>query len=158
MRSERRGLTVLSLVIILVVVGVIAFFLLRSRGPADPSASAATPATPPADAAPTTASAGGVLTAVREPAPSLAAGTADTISVRLANGAGTPMIGVPVVFTVESGGGSVTPSPVRTDSTGLAMSVWRLGGEPGANSIRVTADAPSTLVDPLVLTVTTFSP
>ncbi len=155
MRSDRRGLTVLSLVIILIVVGLLAFVLLRSRGPAS---QVATPDAPPATTVPTDATVGGVLTAVREPDPSMAAGSSDTVSVRLANGAGVPMIGIPVGFAVETGGGAVDTIPVRTDSTGLARAVWRFGAEPGVNSLRITAEAPRTQIEPLVLFVTTYSP
>ena len=46
-----------------------------------------------------------------------------------------PLAGVPVVFQVESGGGSVTDSVQRTSANGSAAVQWRLG--PGVDSVNV---------------------
>jgi hypothetical protein len=51
-----------------------------------------------------------------------------------------PVGGVPVTWTVESGGGSVSPASGTTGADGLASTAWTLG--PSTGSQRVAASAP----------------
>lgn len=46
-----------------------------------------------------------------------------------------PMAGIRVRFTVEQGGGSVTPSVVETGADGLASATWRVGTRAGELSV-----------------------
>ena len=45
--------------------------------------------------------------------------------------------GVPVVFTVTAGGGTVQPEIATTDADGLAQSTLTLGSDPGTNTVEV---------------------
>lgn len=153
MQRHRRGLTVLSLVIILVVIGVLIFFLLRGRDVADPGE--ISPAATPEGAPVASTIPGALLTTVRAPLAPVAAGATDTVVVRLANEAGAPMIGIPVRFTAIAGEGRVAPAEVRTDSLGLATALWTIGAAPGTNTLRVEAETPRTPVPPLLVTVDT---
>jgi len=79
--------------------------------------------------------------------------------VRLLDDSENPVGGVPVTWSVVSGGGSVSPSSVVTGADGQATTAWTLGpgtgqqavdaSAPGAGSVRFvatsTAGAPSTL-------------
>lgn len=56
--------------------------------------------------------------------------------------------GIPVAFTVESGGGSFTPSSVTSTGGGFAESSWTLGNVLGTQTGRVTAPG----LSPLTLT------
>jgi hypothetical protein len=76
-------------------------------------------------------------------------------TVRVADSTGHVIAGYPVVFTVESGGGAVDPgtgggyktsTTRRTDSLGIAVVPhWKLGPNPGSNTLRATAGARSVL-------------
>jgi len=57
--------------------------------------------------------------------------SADTTSVAY-------IAGLPVSFTVTSGGGSITPSTVSTDLNGVARARWTVGASPGTNVARAT--------------------
>jgi hypothetical protein len=48
-------------------------------------------------------------------------------AVRVTDRQGAPVAGVEVAFSVVEGGGTVTPSVVRTDAAGLASATWTLG-------------------------------
>ncbi|HVM44128.1 MAG TPA: hypothetical protein VMT77_11485, partial [Gemmatimonadales bacterium] len=51
-----------------------------------------------------------------------------------------PVAGVGVTFAVAGGGGSVTPSAVATDASGVAaVASWTLGATAGANSLTASA-------------------
>ncbi len=66
-------------------------------------------------------------------------------SVRVTDGTGNPVPGVPVTFTVASGGGGVTGSPATTNASGIAtVGAWQLGSIAGANSLTATTGALST--------------
>lgn len=52
---------------------------------------------------------------------------------------GNPKAGVPVTFTVASGGGSLSTSSVITDSNGLASVTWTLGTGVGAQAVTATS-------------------
>ena len=70
-----------------------------------------------------------------------------------------PVTGVPVTWTVQAGGGSVTPTSGATGADGRASTAWSLGpstgrqrvqaSAPGAGNVRfeatAAAGAPSTL-------------
>ena len=49
------------------------------------------------------------------------------------------MAGVPVKFTVSSGGGTLTTTDAVTDFTGLASTSWTLGAAPGTQRVQVDA-------------------
>ena len=69
--------------------------------------------------------------------------------VRVADNQQRPVEGQTVVFTVVSGGGSVTPASALTGSDGQASANWTLGGATGAQSVQaqVTGDGlPASLV------------
>lgn len=64
----------------------------------------------------------------------------DPPSVIVRDPAGIPVPGVSVTFTVITGGGTVTGSPVTTNGNGVAtVGSWRLGPVAGANSLRASA-------------------
>ena len=67
---------------------------------------------------------------------------------RFSNG----ILGEDVLFTVTSGGGSVTPPSVATDANGEAKAQWTLGTTLGAQTVE--ADVPGVLSTPLVYTAT----
>ena len=48
--------------------------------------------------------------------------------------------GVPVVFTVTAGGGTVQPEIAMTDADGLAQSTLTLGSDPGTNTVTVSIE------------------
>ncbi len=62
-------------------------------------------------------------------------------TVRIIGATGAPLAGIPVVFAVTAGGGSVTGGTVLTDSTGTAtVGAWMLGGS-GAQTLVATSGA-----------------
>ena len=48
--------------------------------------------------------------------------------------------GVPVVFTVTAGGGTVQPEIATTNADGLAQSTLTLGSDPGTNTVEVSVE------------------
>ena len=62
-------------------------------------------------------------------------------TVKVTDAHGNPVSGASVTFTVTAGGGSVTGSPVSTDSSGLASVGWTLGATAGANTLKATSDS-----------------
>ncbi|MDP3910169.1 MAG: hypothetical protein Q8Q14_07235 [Gemmatimonadales bacterium] len=63
-------------------------------------------------------------------------------AVRVNDGAGNPVAGVSVTFTVASGGGGVTGGTQTTDATGLAtLGAWTLGPLAGTNTLTASAGA-----------------
>lgn len=55
---------------------------------------------------------------------------------------GNPVAGIPVVFTVTEGGGSIDGGAVVTDSAGRATAEqWRLGAEAGVQQVTATSGA-----------------
>ena len=76
-----------------------------------------------------------------------------TVKVTDANGVGVP--GVSVVFSVLSGGGSVTGATQVTGSGGTAtVGSWTLGGSPGANQLQATVNG----LSPVIFTATATAP
>ena len=60
-------------------------------------------------------------------------------AVRVADGAGRPLAGVPITFEVVAGGGQVAQADTRTGADGLAhVQRWLLGSAPGTNTLRAT--------------------
>lgn len=59
----------------------------------------------------------------------------DTVTVRLVDGAGAPLAGAAVAWTVTHGGGTVTPLDDVTDADGTVSLLWTLGAAPGTNEI-----------------------
>lgn len=55
--------------------------------------------------------------------------------VRVTSPTGTPMSGVPVRFSVASGGGSVTPAQAITDANGNASALFTGGSAPGTSQV-----------------------
>ena len=66
--------------------------------------------------------------------------TAVPIVVRIANKSGGALKGITVKFTVTTGGGSVSPASVQTDSMGRAATNWTLGPAIGINALTITAE------------------
>ena len=56
-------------------------------------------------------------------------------SVLVTDANGAPKAGIPVTFTVTSGGGSVSSSPAFTNAQGVATVDWVLGPQAGTNSL-----------------------
>ncbi|MFL5493851.1 MAG: Ig-like domain-containing protein [Gemmatimonadales bacterium] len=85
------------------------------------------------------------------------AGTAVPVapSVVVRDAAGTPVPGVPVRFSVTSGGGSVSGGEATTGAEGTtAVGTWTLGANPGSNTLRAEADAPGVSGNPVTFTAT----
>lgn len=60
-------------------------------------------------------------------------------SVRITDGT-NPVAGVAVTFAVTAGGGSLTGASATTDTNGVAtLASWRLGANPGVQTVRATA-------------------
>jgi Tol biopolymer transport system component len=61
---------------------------------------------------------------------------------------GSVVAGLALRFRVESGGGTLTPETVLTDSSGVAATLWRLGaGGNVVNTVSVSATDPATGAD-----------
>lgn len=96
-----------------------------------------------------TAACGGDSTVeVTDPALSIASGDGQshTVAEALANPlvvqvlqGGSPVSGVTITWSVQSGGGSVDPGSATTGGDGRASTAWTLGPNPGANTARASA-------------------
>jgi adhesin/invasin len=62
----------------------------------------------------------------------------DPYVVRVTDGNGNPVAGVPVSWSVTSGGGSVSPTSSTTNSNGQASATHTLGTGTGAQSVRAS--------------------
>ena len=61
-------------------------------------------------------------------------------SVRILGSSGSPVVGVPIVFSVTAGGGSVQGADQVTNAEGFAtVGGWTLGATPGTNSLEASA-------------------
>lgn len=60
-------------------------------------------------------------------------------AVRVIDESGRPVAGFEVTFVVTAGGGSVEPASRTTNSEGIARTDWRLGPDPGANTLEAWA-------------------
>jgi adhesin/invasin len=66
-------------------------------------------------------------------------------AVLVTDGAGNPVVGAQVTFTVASGGGVVTGTPATTNASGIAqVSAWQLGNIAGPNTLTATLGALTT--------------
>ncbi|MEO5509063.1 MAG: Ig-like domain-containing protein, partial [Longimicrobiales bacterium] len=60
-------------------------------------------------------------------------------AVRITDAFGNPVANSSVIFTIQNGGGAVTPTVVNTDADGIArVASWTLGATPGINTLRAT--------------------
>ena len=66
--------------------------------------------------------------------------------VRTQDRGGDPLEGMRVVFTVLTGGGSLSAKTVWTDANGRAESTLTLGSEPGTNTVQVVAHGTSRVI------------
>jgi hypothetical protein len=62
------------------------------------------------------------------------------IAVQVVSRSGRPIEGVPVHFALDPLAGVVDPQTGASDSQGVVRATWALGGLPGRQSLRVTAD------------------
>ena len=69
----------------------------------------------------------------------------DSVSIRLADNFGNPIVGASVAFAVTGGGGSVSPATATTNAEGLAKANWIMGAG-GAQALRVSSGALETNV------------
>ncbi|HYW32556.1 MAG TPA: Ig-like domain-containing protein [Gemmatimonas sp.] len=61
-------------------------------------------------------------------------------SVRVRDAGNNPVSGVTVTFAITGGGGSISPTSVVTNASGIAtLTSWTLGAVAGANSVSATA-------------------
>jgi hypothetical protein len=63
----------------------------------------------------------------------------ERVAVVVYDASGIPVPGAEVRFAVASGGGMAAPSRDRTDSTGAASALWRLGDEVGEQTLSAMA-------------------
>ncbi|MDQ6717666.1 MAG: Ig-like domain-containing protein [Gemmatimonadota bacterium] len=71
--------------------------------------------------------------------PSPIAGSSNTVSVKVIDALGNPVVGTGVTFAVAAGSGSVSPASVNTDASGVAVASFKMGSSPGVNSVIATA-------------------
>jgi hypothetical protein len=67
------------------------------------------------------------------------AGLPNPIVVRVVGPNNVPLKGIPVAFTVTSGGGLISPASGVTNASGEVQSRWTLGPQPGLHTIQVVA-------------------
>lgn len=67
----------------------------------------------------------------------------EVLVVRVLDPSGAPVVNVPVVFTVTSGGGILSITNTTTSETGTARTTMRLGPTVGDNTVTVIATGPS---------------
>ena len=68
---------------------------------------------------------------------------------------GNPVAGVPVVFTVTAGGGSVTGGTAGTDGEGIArVGSWKLGTDAGENGLRARVEGAELEGNPVAFAAT----
>lgn len=78
-------------------------------------------------------------------------------AVKVLDGSGNPKSGVTVTFAVASGGGSVSGATATTNADGVAtVGEWRLGADPGTNTLTATATGYSG--SPVTFTATAVAP
>ncbi len=99
------------------------------------------------------------LTKVRGDGQSALEGTAltDSVVIKVSDSLGAPVSGVPVSFSVQSGGGSTSPIGPTTGATGLAATQWILGPA-GAQSLKASAGAASALTQTFAATAIAAGP
>jgi len=99
------------------------------------------------------------LTKVKGDGQSALEGTAvtDSVVVKVTDSLGAPVSGVPVSFSVVSGGGSISPIGASTGATGLAATRWTLGPA-GTQGLKATAGAASALTQTFAATAIAAGP
>lgn len=138
MRTTRRGLTVIELVLILLAIALLTYFAFRYLGRDEP------PATPATEGVPTEGP------AFTEPGDALAeqlsviapldtaavAGDTVPVRVRATTATGTAIANATIEFEVVTGGGTVTPASIPTNDLGEAETRWVLGRAAGPQELR----------------------
>ena len=77
----------------------------------------------------------------------------EPVVVRVVDAWGEPVPGATIDFASAEGGGSADPAAVESDTSGLAATVWTLGGEAGEQVLTASvADRPSAELTALALT------
>ena len=77
----------------------------------------------------------------------------EPVVVRVVDAWGEPVPGATIDFAPAEGGGSADPAAVESDTSGLAATVWTLGGEAGEQVLTASvADRPSAELTALALT------
>jgi hypothetical protein len=67
-------------------------------------------------------------------------------SVKVTDGRGAALAGIPVSFTITTGGGAVAPSSRLTNANGIATADrWTLGPSPGTNEIKAAVSPASSV-------------
>lgn len=64
----------------------------------------------------------------------------DRLEVEVRDASGVPVPGVELFFEVATGDGLTAPSRARTDTLGRASAIWRLGSQPGPQTLVVSSD------------------
>ena len=112
--SSRRGVSIVDLLIAIVILGIlatIAYPYLRNRG-----------------------AAGGVptrLTWVVRADSTVAPGDSMEVAVRVEDGSGGVLAGIPVDFQTSDGPATVTPDSAMSDKTGVVPVTWHFGTDSG---------------------------
>ena len=87
------------------------------------------------------------------------AGSALTVVVEVQDENGLGFSGVPVTFTITTGGGKLSALQLpSTDITGRARTTLTLGGTPGKNTVRASAAAISQPINFTITAIDTSSP
>lgn len=79
----------------------------------------------------------------------------DFLTVQALDNEGHPVPGVPVSWTVTSGGGSLSQVVTTTDAFGRAIAAWTLGTTAGVQSVTATLEGYD---QPVVFTATARAP
>jgi len=74
-----------------------------------------------------------------QPISSVAIGSSTPVSVKVTDVYNHPVTGTTVTFSVQNGGGTVTPASAVTDVNGIATTVWTIGTSISSNTIDVQA-------------------
>lgn len=137
MRTTRRGLTVIELVLILLALALLTYFAFRYFGrdesPAAPGSEGvlneAPVLTEPGDAL------ADLLSVIEPRDTSAVAGDTITVRVRATTTTGTAVANATVRFEVASGGGTVAPASIATNDLGEAEARWMLGRGTGPQEL-----------------------
>ncbi len=118
--TARVGLTVIELVMVIVIIGLLIGITMpyvrsHNRG--------AVPAR---------------VTAVSTPDSVVSPGSSQRVVVAVTDSSGKPLVGVPVTFAVDAGGGAVSLAMVQSDTAGRASVTWTIGGVAGSNALTAT--------------------
>jgi hypothetical protein len=81
---------------------------------------------------------------------------APRVRVKDANGAALP--NVAIIFSIDAGGGTVTPTRVVTGTDGIAVATtWTMGSNPGVNTLRASVEN-TTIGNTISVTATVIPP